>query len=158
MSDLTFVPGPEHSPAGDLAEPVPLPHYVSRAPYDPYAVERMTAAQERFYVASQWRMVWWKLCRHRVAVASGAILLAMYVGITICEFLAPYGMDTRNTDFIYAPPQPVHIFYHGRLVAPYVLGFDYRLDMKRLERIYTPDPEKRQPIRFLAKTNCSAAT
>ncbi len=151
MSDLTFVPGPEHSPAGDLAEPVPLPHYVSRAPYDPYAVERMTAAQERFYVASQWRMVWWKLCRHRVAVASGAILLAMYVGITICEFLAPYGMDTRNTDFIYAPPQPVHIFYHGRLVAPYVLGFDYRLDMKRLERIYTPNPEKRQPIRFFCR-------
>ncbi|MBV8738563.1 MAG: ABC transporter permease [Alphaproteobacteria bacterium] len=151
MSDLTFVPGPEHSPAGDLAEPVPLPHYVSRAPYDPYAVERMTAAQERFYVASQWRMVWWKLCRHRVAVASGAILLAMYIGITICEFLAPYGMDTRNTDFIYAPPQPVHIFSHGHLVAPYVLGFDYRLDMKRLERIYTPDPEKRQPIRFFCR-------
>ena len=151
MSDLTFVPGPEHSPAGDLAEPVPLPHYVSRAPYDPYAVERMTAAQERFYVASQWRMVWWKLCRHRVAVASGAILLAMYIGITICEFLAPYGMDTRNTDFIYAPPQPVHILYHGHLVTPYVLGFDYRLDMKRLERIYTPDPEKRQPIRFFCR-------
>jgi peptide/nickel transport system permease protein len=151
MSDLTFVPGPEHRPAGDLAQPVPLPHYVSRAPYDPYAVERMTAAQERFYVASQWRMVWWKLCRHRVAVASGAILLAMYLGITICEFLAPYGVDTRNTNFIYAPPQPVHIFYHGRLVAPYVLGFDYRLDMKRLERIYTPNPEKRQPIRFFCR-------
>ena len=78
----------------------------------------MTPAQERFYVASQWRMVWWKLRRHRVAVAAGAILLAMYVGITICEFLAPYGVDSRNTDFIYAPPQPVHIFYQGRLVAP----------------------------------------
>jgi peptide/nickel transport system permease protein len=151
MSDLTFVPGPERSPAGDLAQPVPLPHYVSRAPYDPYAVERMTAAQERFYVASQWRMVWWKLCRHRVAVASGVILLAMYLGITICEFLAPYGVDTRNTDFIYAPPQPVHIFYQGRLVAPYVLGFDYHLNMKLLERIYTPDPEKRQPIRFFCR-------
>jgi peptide/nickel transport system permease protein len=151
MSDLTFVPGPERSPAGDLAQPVPLPHYVSRAPYDPYAVERMTAAQERFYVASQWRMVWWKLCRHRVAVASGVILLAMYFGITICEFLAPYGVDTRNTDFIYAPPQPVHIFYQGRLVAPYVLGFDYHLNMKLLERIYTPDPEKRQPIRFFCR-------
>jgi peptide/nickel transport system permease protein len=151
MSDLTFVPGPDRNPAGDLAEPVPLPHYVSRAPYDPYAVERMTAAQERFYVASQWRMVWWKLCRHRVAVASGAILLAMYLGIMICEFLAPYGVDTRNTDFIYAPPQPVHIFYQGHLVAPYVLGFDYRLDMKLLERIYTPDPRKREPIRFFCR-------
>jgi peptide/nickel transport system permease protein len=146
MSDLTFVPGPPRDRAEDAVEP--LPHYVSTAPYDPYAVERMTPAQERFYVASQWRMVWWKLRRHRVAVAAGMILLAMYAGITVCELLAPYGVDTRNTDFIYAPPQPVRIFDHGRLVAPFVLGFDYRLDMKRLERIYTPDPKKPQPLRF----------
>ena len=146
MSDLGFVSGPPHEPAAEAAEP--LAHYVSTAPYDPHAVERMTPAQERFYVASQWRMVWWKLRRHRVAVAAGVILLAMYAGITICEFLAPYGVDSRNTDFIYAPPQPVHVFYQSRLVAPYVLGFDYRLDMKRLERIYTPDPKKRQTLRF----------
>jgi len=74
--------------------------------------------------------------------------LAMYLGITVCEFLAPYGVDTRNTDFIYAPPQPVHIFYQGRVVEPFVFGFDYRLDMKRLERIYTPDLKKRQTLRF----------
>jgi peptide/nickel transport system permease protein len=66
----------------------------------------------------------------------------------VCEFVAPYGVDTRNIDFIYAPPQPVHIFYQGRLVAPYVLGYDSYLDLKRLERIYTSDPQKPQPIRF----------
>ena len=81
MSDLTFVPAPPRSPAEDPVSPVPLPHYVSAAPYDPYAVERMTPAQERFYVASQWRMVWWKLRRHHVAVAAGGVLLAMYLGI-----------------------------------------------------------------------------
>jgi peptide/nickel transport system permease protein len=151
MSDLTFVPGGPSGPAEAAPQAGPLPHYVSTAPYDPYAIERMTPAQERFYVASQWRMMWWKLRRHRVAVAAGAILLAMYLGITICEFLAPYGVDTRNTDFIYAPPQPVHFFEHGRLVAPFVLGFDYRLDMKRLERIYTPDPDKRQFLRFFCR-------
>ena len=111
----------------------------------------MTPAQERFYMASQWRMMWWKLRRHRVAVVSGTILLAMYLGILICEFLAPYGVDSRNTDFIYAPPQVVHVFDHGRLVAPYVDGFDYRLDMRRLERVYTPDPKKRQTLRFFCQ-------
>ncbi len=108
MSDLTFAPG--RLPGNTQETPEPLAHYVSTATYDPYAVERMTPAQERFYVASQWRMVWWKLRRHRVAVAAGAILLAMYLGITVSEFLAPYGVDVRNTDFIYAPPQPMHIF------------------------------------------------
>jgi peptide/nickel transport system permease protein len=108
----------------------------------------MTPAQERFYMASQWRMMWWKLCRHRVAVISGAVLLTMYLSILVCEFLAPYGLDTRNTDFIFAPPQRVRIFHDGRLGAPFVYGFDYRLDMANLERIYTPNPEKRQTIRF----------
>src|SRR5262249_62396782 len=106
-----------------------LPHYVSDAPFDPYSVERMTPAQERFYMASEWQMVWWKLRRHRIAVLSGAILLVMYTSILFCEFLAPYGLDARNTDFIYAPPPRVRIFYNGQLVAPFGFGYAYRLDL-----------------------------
>jgi peptide/nickel transport system permease protein len=107
----------------------------------------MTPAQERFYMASEWRMVWWKLRRHRIAVVSGAILLIMYASILICEVLAPYGLDARNTDFIYAPPQRIRIFDKGQLVAPFVYGYDYRLDMNTLERVYTSNGT-REPIRF----------
>ena len=152
MSDLVFAPGGlprgDGAAAGERAGDL-LPHYVSVAPFDPYAVDRMTPAQERFYRASQWRMMWWKLCRHRVAVLSGAVLITMYLSILVCEFLAPYDLDTRNTDFIFAPPQPVKIFHDGRLVAPFVYGYDYRLDMTKLERVYTPNLEKRETIRFL---------
>jgi peptide/nickel transport system permease protein len=109
----------------------------------------MTAAQERFYRASQWQLMWWRFRRHRVALASGALLLVFYVTILFCEFLAPYGLDSRHTDFIYAPPQRVHIFHHGDLALPYVSGYDYRLDMTDLRRVYAPNPEKHQPIRFL---------
>ena len=125
-----------------------LPHYISPQPFDPYAVDRMTPAQERFYMASQWALLWWKLRRHRIAVLSGAILLVLYVMIVFCEVIAPYALDTRNTDFIYAPPQPVHLFEGGRLIGPYVYGFDYRLDMTNLKRVYTPDRRKVEPIRF----------
>ena len=100
---------------------------------------------------------------HGVGVANGVVEAApppdrrscparsfwsMYVSILFCEFLAPYDLDARNTDFIYAPPQRVRIFDQGQLVAPFVYGYDYRLDMNNLERVYTPNPEKRQPIRF----------
>ena len=54
--------------------------------------------------------MWWRLRRHRVAVVSGAVLLALYVMILFCEFLAPYGLDSRHVDHIYAPPQA-----HSRL-------------------------------------------
>jgi peptide/nickel transport system permease protein len=150
MTDLVFADeAPRDGTGGKAALAAdPLPHYVSDAPFDPYTIERMTPAQERFYMASEWRMVWWKLRRHKIAVLSGAILLAMYLSILFCEFLAPYDLDARNTDFIYAPPQRVRIFDEGRLVAPFVYRYDYRLDMNSLERVYTDNPEKREPIRF----------
>jgi peptide/nickel transport system permease protein len=149
MSEMTFAGGVPRDRAGTSSPPVAdrLPHYVSEAPFDPYSVERMTPAQERFYMASEWRMVWWKLRRHRIAVVSGAILLIMYASILICEVLAPYDLDARNTDFIYAPPQRVRIFDKGQLVAPFVYGYDYRLDMNTLERVYTSNG-RREPIRF----------
>jgi peptide/nickel transport system permease protein len=130
-----------------------LPHFVSSQPFDPYAVDRMTPAQERFYIASQWALLWWKLRRHRIAVVSGAILLALYAMIVVCEVIAPYALDTRNTDYIYAPPQPIHIVDRGHLVAPYVLGFDYRLDMTNLKRVYTPDSKKPQTLRFFCRSD-----
>ena len=42
--------------------------------------------------------------------------------ILICEFLAPYNLHTRNVDFIYAPPQAVHLFHDGQFVGPFVYG------------------------------------
>ena len=115
-----------------------LPHYVSTAPFDPYSVERMTAEQERYFLASQWMMMWWKLKRHRLAVISGVILLVMYVSILFSEIIAPYNLHSRFTDYIYAPPQRVHLFHDGKLVGPFVYGFHYSLNMDNLQRVYTP--------------------
>jgi peptide/nickel transport system permease protein len=123
-------------------------HLVSTAPFDPMSVEQLTPEQEKFYLASQWQMMWWRFRRHRVAVISGAVLLLLYGSILISEFLAPYNLHTRNIDFIYAPPQTIHLFQDGKFIGPYVEGFDYQLDLTNLKRVYTPDPAKVEPIRF----------
>ena len=155
MTDLLFAgDSPRERAGGSTTKTIfPLSHYVSDAPFDPYALERMTPAQERFYMASEWRMVWWKLRRHRIAVLSGAILFTMYLSILFCEFLAPYDLDARNTDFIYAPPQRVRVFDQGQLVWPFVYGYDYRLDMSNLERVYSLNPDKPEPIRFFCHSS-----
>jgi peptide/nickel transport system permease protein len=149
MSDMELAAEP--LPLGVTPNSDPLPHYVSTAPFDPLSIEVMTAGQERYTQASQWRLMWWRLLRHRVAVACGFLLLFFYATTLVSEFLAPYALDTRNTDFIYAPPQTVHIFDDGRLVAPYVEGYDYRLDMTNLKRVYTPNPDKRETLRFFCQ-------
>jgi len=152
MSEIGLTAGaapPERAGNATLEASTPLSHYVSPAPFDPYAVETMTAAQESFYRAPPLLLMWWRLRRHRVAVVSGALLLAFYVIILFCEFLAPYGLDSRHVDFIYAPPQRLHVIDNGGLAWPYVNGYRYRLDMTNLRRVYTPDPDKHQQIRFL---------
>ncbi|MCB1741661.1 MAG: ABC transporter permease, partial [Gammaproteobacteria bacterium] len=125
-----------------------LEHYVSGAPFDPYDVEALTPEQERFYQASQWRMSWWRFKRHRLALWSGVFLLLMYLSILFCEFLAPYNLHSRHTDFLFAPPQPVRLFHEGRFVGPFVYGYDYHLNMETLKREYTPNPTKVDRIRF----------
>ncbi|MDX0408187.1 ABC transporter permease subunit [Sinorhizobium medicae] len=129
----------------------PLPHYVSTAPFDPYSVEVMTEEQVRVNQASQLRLMWWKFKRHKIALASGIFLAALYGMILICEFLAPYDLHTRNVDFIYAPPQSVHFFHEGEFVGPFVYGRTMKLDMDTLKRNYTDDMSDVEPIRFFCR-------
>ena len=149
MSEITLDPLDRRQPGDKSADP--LPHYVSPAPFDPMSVDAMTPDQERYNRASQWRLMWWRLLRHRVAVACGFLLLFFYATTLVSEILAPYALDTRNTDFIYAPPQKVRIFDGGHLVAPYVEGYDYRLDMNNLKRVYTSNPDKHETLRFFCR-------
>lgn len=130
------------------ATPDRLPHFVSEAPFDRRAADRLTPDLERYYRASQWRMMWLKLRHHRLAVISGVVLLVMYGSIFFSEFVAPYSLHTRHTDFIYAPPQGVHLFHDDSFVGPFVYGLDYHLNMDTLKREYTINPDKVQPLRF----------
>jgi len=126
-----------------------MPHYVSREPWDPYAAEAMTPEQERFYRASQWKIMWWKFRRHRIAVAAAIVLAAFYASILVSELIAPYNLTTRDTQHIYAPPQRLHFFHEGRLVGPFVYGYNMRLNLENLRRDYTDDPGKVYRLRFL---------
>ena len=105
----------------------PLEHYVSQEPFDPYSVEKLTPEQERYYMASQWTMMWWKFKRHKIAVASGIILLLMYASALLSEVIAPYELSEKNRRFIYAPPQAIHIFHEGEFVGPFVYGYKLKL-------------------------------
>lgn len=125
-----------------------LEHYVSREPFEPYAAESLTPEQEKFYRASQWRIMWWKFRRHRIAVAAGVILLLFYASTLVSELIAPYQLNTRDTQHIYAPPQALHVMHEGRFVGPFVYGTRMHLDLDTLKREYTDDPAAVYKLRF----------
>jgi len=128
-----------------------LPHYVSTAPFDPYTVEQLTPEQERYYMASQWRMMWWRLKRHKLAVAAGTILLVMYASILFTEILAPYNLHSRDVSNIFAPPQAVHLFHEGSFVGPFVYGQRFELNLETLQRNYVTDTSDVQKLQFFCR-------
>ena len=128
-----------------------LAHFVSQAPFNPMKVDELTPEQEKFYMASQWKMMWWRLRKHRLAVWSGAILFVLYASILVSECIAPYGLQTRNADFIFAPPQKVQFFHEGEFIGPFVYSLDYRLNMEILRREYADNQDVVQPLRFFCR-------
>lgn len=126
----------------------PRPHFVSTEPFDPYAVDALTPTQNRYYQASHWQLMWWRFRRHRPAVVAGIVLLLLYASALVSEVLAPYGLDSRDSDHILAPPQSIHLFHEGKFIGPFVYGLTYALNMDTLKREYEPDLARPQPLRF----------
>ncbi|MBC7702863.1 MAG: ABC transporter permease [Rhodoferax sp.] len=129
----------------------PLEHYVSTAEFEPQSIETLTPEQEEFYRASQWRIMWWKFRRHRIAVFCGAILLLLYASALVSEIIAPYGLNTRDSRNIYAPPQSVHLFHEGRFVGPFVYGYTMKLNLDTMKREFSADENKVEPLRFFCR-------
>lgn len=125
--------------------------YVDTGPFDPHEVDRLTPEQERFYTASQWQLIWWRFCRHKLAVVSLCFLAVLYASTLVTEVIAPYDLHTRNARYIYAPPQRVRLFHEGSFVGPFVYGYGYKLDMANLRRVYSDDRTKVHRLRFFCR-------
>jgi len=128
--------------------PDDIPHFVSEEPFDPDVEVVLTEEQEKYYMASQWRLMWWKLKRHKIAVAAGFFLIAMYLVATFAELFAPYELQHRDVRHTFAPPQGIHLFHEGALVGPFVYGYTAKRAPETLQKIYTPDPDKVHRLRF----------
>src|SRR4030095_16186764 len=76
------------------------------------------------------------------------ILLLFYASTLVSEFIAPYELQTRDTNHIAAPPQRVRLFHEGSFVGPYVYGYRMQLNMTTLKREYYDDTSAVFKVRF----------
>lgn len=124
-------------------------HYVNPEAFNPSEMETLSPAQERYYQASQWQIMWWKFRRHRLAVWSGVILILFYLCVPFAEVIAPYAPNQRSNDHLYAPPQTLRLFHEGSFVGPFVYGLNAEVDLETVRWVYTEDRQDVQPLRFL---------
>jgi peptide/nickel transport system permease protein len=141
-------PVPRSAAEATTRPPARPPHFVSKEPWDPYVSETLTAEQERFYMAGQWKLMWWRLRRHKPAVICGMFLVFMYLTTLLSEIIAPYDQHTRHIKHIFAPPQGIHLFHDGKFVGPFTYGYKMERDPDTLQRVYTRDETQVHPIRF----------
>jgi peptide/nickel transport system permease protein len=125
--------------------------------YDALVIERSDhpetaggwpAARDRgMAVASQWRLMWWRFRRHRLALAGAGVVSAISLVAIFGEFLAPTVPDASDARYTYAPPQSVHLDGDGL----YVNGYRSYVDQESLRRVFTVDGTIRHRVGLFAR-------
>lgn len=112
-------------------------------------VEELTGEEEKIYVASYWKLMWWRFRKHKMAIISSVILGIFYLVALFCEFVAPYDPEQYFIQYKLAPPSKIHILdAEGRLHMPFVYKIKQDKDPETQRNIYTEDTETQYPIQF----------
>ncbi len=110
--------------------------------------------ESRVEVASQWKLMWWKFRKHKIAMAGGIVTILIYLIAIFAEFLAPFDTERFSAQHTYAPPTPLHLFEttaEGTSFNPYVNGYTVEIDPVALRRTFVVDPETKHYVNLLVE-------
>jgi peptide/nickel transport system permease protein len=100
--------------------------------------------------ASQWRLMWYRFRKHKLAVAGMIVVACFYLVAIFAEFLAPFDPERPMARLVYHPPQGIHLFdEHG--FNPYAKGYKLTRDPETLKPVYMEDEENRTEVTFFAR-------
>ncbi|PDS32283.1 ABC transporter permease [Rhizobium phaseoli] len=105
-------------------------------------------------VAGQWKLIWRRFRRHRLALGAGVVILLIYLVALFAEVIAPVSSQTYDSRYTYAPPQQLRFAGYdaaGQFHPLYVNGYSMKVDPIALSRTYVPDPAVVIPVGFFVK-------
>ncbi|MGC9001593.1 MAG: ABC transporter permease [Dictyoglomus sp.] len=115
-------------------------------------IEEVPEKEEKIYVASQWKLMWWRFRRNKLAIAGLVVLVIFYIIAAFCEFFAPYDPYKYDVRYVLAPPQRIHfVDEHGFHLRPFVYAYKMDIDPNTLRRIYGEDKTRKYPIKFFVR-------
>lgn len=108
-------------------------------------------AEETYYVASQWQLIWWKFRKHRLATIAAPVLIFLYLCAAFADFLSFSVPDTRYSGYMFAPPTKIHVRdENGNLRAPFVYAMERKTDPATLRRTFVEDTSKKYRVHLFA--------
>jgi len=108
-----------------------------------------TQDAEAFYVAPNWKLVWWRFKKHRLAMISGVVMIFMVIIALVPDFFATQNPHTTDALESFIPVQRIHFFDERRL-SPFVYGAVGQRNPKSLRVEWVIDESVKIPVRFLA--------
>ena len=110
-----------------------------------------TEKEAQVYVAPQWKLVWWKFRKHKLALASVVVVILIYLVALFVEFLSPFPPGQTDSKFLYAPPQTLHFFDEQGKFGLYVNGYTSKIEPAALRRVFVVDPSAKIPVGFFGE-------
>ena len=97
------------------------------------------------------QLVWQRFRRNKLAIVGGIILIVFYIMAIFAGFFAPYYVDTTHSKFPGVGPNGIRFTDKGQIRAPFVYGYDSKLDLETYKRVFTVNYDVTYPVRFFAK-------
>lgn len=111
------------------------------------AIDSGKQAEERFAVATQWQLMWWRFRKHKLAIGGTIVLAAFYFVSLFADFFAYADPQDSDAQRSLMAPQPIHWTDNGSF-SPYVYGFTGSRDPLTFKRVYVHDMTKKIPVVF----------
>jgi peptide/nickel transport system permease protein len=106
-----------------------------------------STAEETYYVASQWQLIWWKFRKHRLATIAAPVLILLYLSAALAGFLSVTVPDARYPGYMFAPPTAIHVRdQNGTFQAPFVYALERKTDPATLRRTFVEDTSRKYQV------------
>lgn len=116
-------------------------------PVDPTVPE----VEDRISVAPQWKLMWWRFRKHKVAVTAGFVILAFYVVALLANFFAYSDPGDSRPAQSFVPPQPIQWFADDGSFAPHVHPLVGERDLETFKKVWIADETVSIPVQLFAR-------
>ena len=96
-------------------------------------------------VAPQWKLMWWRFRKHRVAMAAGIVVASFYLVALFANFIAYSDPEDSRAAQSFVPPQPIHWFQDGAF-SPHVHPLVGERDLETFKKVWVADESVSIPI------------
>ncbi|MCI0478259.1 MAG: ABC transporter permease [Anaerolineales bacterium] len=107
-------------------------------------------AEDRVSVASNWKLVWWRFRKNKLALVSALVLIMFYIVVLVPDFFATQDPEATEARLAFIPTQGLNLF-DGTNFSPWVPAVVGKRNPVTLRMEFKIDETKKVPIRFFTE-------